>query len=253
VNENNRNKDYERVIEILKPYLRQETVLKEYRDIRISFENNRTYIEASELFIYEMDLIRRITIPNYEKFRNVVINYKIHWILTFLLVFILFPSTIILILAMFGILYLIPENTIRHLKGFLEGFAFDIYKITSNYGESITKPILISSILVLLAFPILLPNINLKDFTDPIGLYVINNIIPGALKTTILHYDELLRQTLRAFFQLGIDNDVINSTNSTIQKEQLKTLVNYEWLIRITSLILLGSLFIAIKRRLERK
>lgn len=135
VNENNRNKDYERVIEILRSYLRQETVLKEYRDIRISFENNRTYIEASELFIYEMDLIRRIIIPNYEKFRNKVIGHKTYWILVlFLLVFILFPSTIILILAMFGILYLIPENTIRHLKGFLEEFAFDIYNNIKLWG-----------------------------------------------------------------------------------------------------------------------
>jgi len=36
-----------------------ETVLKEYRNIRNSFETNRTFVEASELFIYEMDLIRR--------------------------------------------------------------------------------------------------------------------------------------------------------------------------------------------------
>ena len=60
-------------------------------------------------------------------------------------------------------------------------------------------------------------------------------------------------QILRAFFQLGIDKDVINSTTNPIQKEQLKTLASYEWLIRIISLILIGNILIAIKRRLERK
>jgi hypothetical protein len=63
----------------------------------------------------------------------------------------------------------------------------------------------------------------------------------------------LLEQTLRAFFQLGINNEVINSATNPIQKEQLQTLASYEWLIRIISLILLGNIFIAIKRRLERK
>jgi hypothetical protein len=248
INENDRNNDYEWAVRILKPYLRQETVLKEYRDIRKSFENNRTYVEASELFIYEMDLIRRIAVPNYEKFRNVVIKYNIHWILTFLLVFIFMPSIIILILAILGVLYLIPKNTIRHLKGFLEGFAFDMYKITSNYGESITKPIVISAIFVLFMFPILLPNVKLEHLFNSIGLYIINNAIPGALKTTILHYDELLGQTLRAFFQLEMNDKIIENGS-----EKLKILASYEWLIRIISLILIGNILIAIKRRLERK
>ena len=102
-------------------------------------------------------------------------------------------------------------------------------------------------------FPILLPNVKLEHLFNSIGLYIINNAIPGALKTTILHYDELLGQTLRAFFQLGINNEIINSTTNPIQKEQLKTLASYEWLIRIISLILIGNILIAIKRRLERK
>jgi len=59
INENNKNELYEMVIRILKPYLRPETVLKEYRDIRKSFEKNRTYVEASELFIYEMALLKK--------------------------------------------------------------------------------------------------------------------------------------------------------------------------------------------------
>ena len=45
-------------IKVLDPYLSQETVLAEYRNIRKSFENNRTFAEASELFIREMQMLR---------------------------------------------------------------------------------------------------------------------------------------------------------------------------------------------------
>ncbi|MDK2790444.1 MAG: hypothetical protein PWP15_951 [Methanothermococcus sp.] len=253
-------------IETLLPYLREETVVKEYRDIRMSFENNRTYVEASELFIYEMDLIRESTMPHYEKFRNYMINQDIPIISMCLImlsivglllgaypliIFVLFLTIVITSI----ILYNARNNILKYLKHskeILEGIAFDIYKTTSNYGESMAKPLVISLIFVLFAFPILLPNINLEVIIKPIGLSIYNGA-PEPLKTTILHYDELLGQTLRAFFQLGIDNNIINSTNSTIQKEQLKTLASYEWAIRVISLILIGSILIAIKRRLERR
>ncbi|MFU8653335.1 hypothetical protein [Methanotorris formicicus] len=53
------------------------------------------------------------------------------------------------------------------------------------------------------------------------------------------YYPKCLKETLRAFFQLGI-----------VDKSSL--MISYEWSIRIISLILLSNLFIAIKRRLER-
>jgi hypothetical protein len=224
-------------IDVLLPYLREQTVLKEYRDIRKSFENNRTYVEASELFIYEMDLVRKITVPNYEQYKKFI------WIIllslmAIIIISIWYLSTIILISA--GIILILV------ILCFLEGIIFDIYKITSNYGESITKPIIISLIFVLFVFPILLPNVNLEHLFNSIGLYIYN-LAPEPLKNIILHYNELLEQTLRAFFQLGMNEKVINNS------KELQTLASYEWLIRIISLILLGSLFIAIKRRLERK
>ncbi len=51
------NNYVEKAIEALSPHLRKETVLGEYRNLRKSFENNRTYQEASNLFIREMKLL----------------------------------------------------------------------------------------------------------------------------------------------------------------------------------------------------
>jgi uncharacterized protein YjbI with pentapeptide repeats len=207
------------------PYLKPETIAKEYNNIRKSFENNRTYIEASKLFICEMNLIRKITIPYYEK-------YKLLWslILILLVVIVLvfgsYISTEFLILLVLAIILLI--------LCFLEGIAFDIYKIISNYGESITRPI-IFSIIIILAFPYIV------NFLNWVWIYVIGAI--PFLKESCLVYE----QTLRAFFQLGINEEAINTN------KELQTLASYEWLIRIISLILLGNIFIAIKRRLERK
>jgi hypothetical protein len=53
------NNEYVKVaINALKPHLSKETVLAEYRNIRKSFEKNRTFAEASELFIREMRMLR---------------------------------------------------------------------------------------------------------------------------------------------------------------------------------------------------
>jgi hypothetical protein len=59
------NNDFiDEAIETLDPLLRQETVLAEYRNIRKSFEKNRTFAEASELFIREMRMMRQnLSIP----------------------------------------------------------------------------------------------------------------------------------------------------------------------------------------------
>ncbi len=48
-----------KAIQALTPHLSKETVLAEYRNIRKSFENNRTFAEASELFIREMRMLRK--------------------------------------------------------------------------------------------------------------------------------------------------------------------------------------------------
>ncbi len=111
----------------------------------------------------------------------------------------------------------------KYIPKILTWIAFWIYKLTSNYGESIARPIIIT-IFVILAIPCIITH-NLNPFSNEL----------------------LLEQTLRAFFQLGIDKNVIGNN------KELEILASYEWLIRIISLILLGSLFIAIKRKLERK
>ncbi|AIJ05472.1 hypothetical protein JH146_0623 [Methanocaldococcus bathoardescens] len=162
--------------------LNYKSVLAEYRNLRLSMENNRTYIEASELFKKEMDLIK-------EK------------------------------------------------SDIFEKFVIWLYGTISDYGESITKPILIS-MFVILAFP------YITYFLNWVWMHISKlPLLNGFLNENGLAYEQILR----AFFQLGMNEEVINNN------KELQTLASYEWLIRIISLILLGSLFIAIKRRLERK
>jgi hypothetical protein len=94
--------------------------------------------------------------------------------------------------------------------------------VLSNYGESILKPFIYSVFFILL-FPAIALYLNYFDLSKVYHFYF-----------------KSASETLRAFFQLGI-------------KDKDSLMYSYEWLIRIISLILLGSLFIAIKRRLERK
>ena len=77
----------------------------------------------------------------------------------------------------------------------------------------------------------------LLNYLTNIPKYCYDNVISDH---NMSNYNTHLKQTLRAFFQLGI-------------KDEKSPMYNYEWLIRIISLILLGNIFIAIKRRLERK
>ncbi|WP_052292120.1 hypothetical protein [Methanocaldococcus sp. FS406-22] len=156
--------DYGRIIN----QFDDESVLAEYRNLRLSMENNRTYIEASELFKKEMELIK-------EK------------------------------------------------SGIFEKIIFIFYKAISYYGESIFMPFF-WIVYVIFVMPLIALDLN----------YMLGNFPKGYT------YIDCLFDTLRAFFQLGIRDD-----NSPMY--------NYEWLIRIISLILLGNIFIAIKRRLERK
>ncbi|AGK60962.1 hypothetical protein Asulf_00958 [Archaeoglobus sulfaticallidus PM70-1] len=58
------NKYIEEAVKILSSYLRSESVLAEYRSIRKSFENSRTFVEASEFFIKEMRMMKQnLSIP----------------------------------------------------------------------------------------------------------------------------------------------------------------------------------------------
>jgi uncharacterized protein YjbI with pentapeptide repeats len=248
IKEDNKDELYEKALEILKPYLRQETVLKEYRDMRKSFENNRTYVEASELFIYEMDLIRRIATFDERKFIEKIkpaLEYGLWGIYFYLPYLVLFEfwiclkteSYLIFLITIIIVLYAMWKGRV------ITSLTFWIYKLTSNYGESITKPIFIS-FFIILVFPYII------DFLNWIWFFVSNFPL---LNELLNKNGSAYEQILRAFFQLGIDKDVINSTTNPIQKEQLKTLASYEWLIRIISLILIGNILIAIKRRLERK
>ncbi len=159
---------YRYIYKIIAKDLNYKSVLAEYRNLRLSIENNRTYVEASELFKKEMELIK-------EK------------------------------------------------SGIFEKIIIWFYGKISNYGESIFMPFF-WTIYVIFVTPFIVLDLN----------YMLGNFPQDYT------YTNCLFDTLRAFFQLGIkDNDSL--------------MYNYEWLIRIISLILLGNIFIAIKRRLERK
>ncbi|UXM84205.1 pentapeptide repeat-containing protein [Methanococcus aeolicus] len=236
----------------IKPYLRKETVLKEYRDIRMSFENNRTYAEASGLFIFEMNLIRKITTFDdseyIEKQRSNINNIFLYSYI-FSPIFMLFGlwdyihylkigyhdyhliALIILTVPFFilliGLIIIYGTSSIKTINKCIMGITFYLYNIISNYGESITRPVFIL-IIMLLIIPCIITH-SLNPFANW----------------------DLFIQNSRAFFQLGMDYSLINSTNT--ENPYLKTLYDWEWIIRLISLILLGNIFIAIKRRLERK
>ncbi|AIJ05548.1 hypothetical protein JH146_0700 [Methanocaldococcus bathoardescens] len=59
---------YKFAYEILISDLDYKSVLAEYRNLRISIENNRTYIEASDLYKMEMELIKEFSKNDFERF-----------------------------------------------------------------------------------------------------------------------------------------------------------------------------------------
>ncbi|ADC70459.1 conserved hypothetical protein [Methanocaldococcus sp. FS406-22] len=59
---------YKEAYEILKNHLDYKSILAEYRNLRISIENNRTYIEASNLYTMEMELIKEFSDSRFERF-----------------------------------------------------------------------------------------------------------------------------------------------------------------------------------------
>ena len=236
-----------------------ESVLAEYRNLRISIENNRTYVEASNLYKMEMELIKE---TSFKKLNEKISKSKLKIMAIIFAIFVLFIGllyTILIITIIFAVILLKNKNEMEDYKIIFEGIIIYLYGFLSDYGESILKPVIISAVLIYL-FPILVPILDFNGLlfeVKPLNIDNLLNYLANIPKyyydSIILNYNTHLKQTLRAFFQLRIDKDVINLTNNTLQKEQLQTLVSYEWLIRIISLILLGNIFIAIKRRLERK
>jgi uncharacterized protein YjbI with pentapeptide repeats len=205
------------------PYLEEKTVLKEYADLRKSFENNRTYAEASKLFVYEMDLLKKGFDEELKHIkRNSKILQKIDSAVSklFKVIYLILGKIKQMIDSNVTIKEII--NLAKYLVILSEKCSFWFYYILSDYGESITRPAIISIAFIFL-FPLAALYFNYFNFS----------------KVCVFYFESLL-ETLRAFFQLGI-------------KDTTSLMYYYEWFIRTVSLILIGNILIAIKRRLERK
>ena len=107
-------------------------------------------------------------------------------------------------------------------ENIFERLAIMFYGWISDYGESIQKPI-IGIIAFILFFPLFALLLNYKLNT----VYYLGN------------YWDLVRDTTIAFFQLSIDKNHF--------------MKNWEVVIRVASLLLLGNLYIAVRRKLSRK
>jgi hypothetical protein len=168
----------------------------------------------------------------------------------------------------------------RKYSKFPEDLAIWLYGLISDYGESVEKSVLWIILTIALLPPIALlcnyyilsccilveiiilfrilyvctPQLRsgyLKIHNKvsniiskiPYGFYFLLLIISPVVFIYTLYiyppYGELLRDTITAFFQLSIDDEHF--------------MKNWEGIIRITSLILLGNLYIALRRRLSRK
>jgi hypothetical protein len=154
--------------------------------------------------------------------------------------------TLLIMTIIFTVILLKNKNEMEDYKIIFEGVIIYLYGLLSDYGESILKPVIISALLIYL-FPILVPILDFNGLLFEVKPLNIDNLLNYLTNIPKYYYDSIisnynthLKQTLRAFFQLGI-------------KDEKSPMYNYEWLIRIISLILLGNIFIAIKRRLERK
>jgi len=236
------------------PYLKKETVLKEYRDIRMSFENNRTYVEASDLFKKEMELIKRMTTFDERKFAEkikeyvTILNHDLWYIYIFSPYLVLcgfcwiylksYPVIFLITLIYVMGAYVIRNSTINKIiSKIMTRITFEVYNITSNYGESINKPIFW---FILLTFIITPPFLM---YSDSINLFINNLIIKYTSDRTypvIINYASYLPNLLGSKFYIGNG------------KETLLNTIIY-CLYSIFSLIIIGNLYIAIRRRLSRK
>jgi TctA family transporter len=159
---------------------------------------------------------------------------------------------------------------------FPEKLAIELYNLISNYGESVEKSVLwIMLAIFLIPLCALSCNYIVSDrliasiwiiFSILIWYcYTVENLeklIPHLIILTVVGYIfsyifiylshmpimELLRDTITAFFQLSIDDAIIEKTGN--YEHFMK---NWEGIIRIISLILLGNLYITLRRRLSRK
>jgi hypothetical protein len=188
------------------------SVLAEYRNLRISVEDNITYEKASNLYKMEMEFKKKYSKNNFEKIAirlyeilsncGESVEKSVLWIV----------STIAL-LPLFALSYnYIFSNTLNwsmHYNIIL--LLFTLYFILSIYSVKLEN-----NKLIYLIICFLIPLCFLRIF-----------------------HEEILRDTITAFFQLKIDN--------------MHFMKNWEPLIRVISLILLGNLYIALRRRLSRK
>ena len=161
---------YEYAYTLLRYHLDYKSVLAEYRNLRISIENNRTYEEASNLYKMEMKLKLRY--------------------------------------------YGLPEK-----------IALFIYWIISDFGESIGRAIF-WIIVAIFSIPLIA---LIKEY----------GLTPQVLEFYKIKFEELIFDTITAFFQLSIEKNHF--------------MKNWEVVIRIASLLLLGNLYIAVRRKLSRK
>ncbi|EHP86942.1 pentapeptide repeat-containing protein [Methanotorris formicicus] len=176
-NDKNNEGIYKETYNILKNHLDYKSVLAEYRNLRISIENNRTYIEASDLYKMEMELIKEYSNNEFEK-------------------------------------YIIKA-----------------YGAISDYGESISIPIFWFVILI---------------FTTPFVLILfhclnslINIQIPNTILDFLLLYAEYLKSVLGSKFYIGDGKTLMDTIIYCIYS--------------ILSIIILGNLYIALRRKLSRK
>jgi uncharacterized protein YjbI with pentapeptide repeats len=185
VSRKEREEDLKAAVEILRPYLVDETIIYEYKNLRKSLESNRLFNEAAELFIREMRLTRNRT-------PSLSFEFAASW----------------------------------------------LYDKISLFGESIKRPILWSFAIALAAASSAYVAENWGD------LWVPWKISLDVFIADFRQFLSFLTDVVTVFFQM---RDFSHTQNLT------KAPVAAEILLRISSIVLLGNLFVAVKRRLERK
>ncbi|ABR56628.1 pentapeptide repeat-containing protein [Methanococcus aeolicus] len=257
-NRNNNKGIYEKAYKILEKQLNNHiSVLAEYRNLRLSIEDNITYEEASNLYKMEMGLKKKYSKNNFEKIAIILygilsdygesVEKSILWgifAITSLPVIALackyFSITIV------GLYYLVKDIILLLILtviimgliayGVLATISWDYNTTTTKLGELFTKfKTIIGHICGAIS------SINPKLFP-----YAMFFLVVGIFYVSVQYYVSLL-DTITVFFQLGINT----TTAETNNPEHI--MKNWELPIRIISLILLGNLYIALRRRLSRK
>ncbi|WP_421077018.1 pentapeptide repeat-containing protein [Methanothermococcus sp. Ax23] len=211
------------------------SVLAEYRNLRISVEDNMTYEEASNLYKMEMEFKKKYSKNNFEKlaiwFYNLVSNCG--------------ESVEISVLCICLAIVLLPLGALTynyHFSHKYECFLFFLPFIILFSNWLINQIVKDKKIKLNM-------NSKIKNFIllyVPVIFWSALIIYYGYYLYT--KYPLLIRDTITAFFQLKIDDAMIEGTDN--YKHFMK---NWEPLIRVISLILLGNLYIALRRRLSRK